>query len=252
MSKKKFILLIGVVVFLALSAATAFLTLARSTVSASGVKHTVHLAFTGEGTTGQAQGSVITGGLNEAVRAGGYFSGDLHLPEGTEIATGGKLDDGKLAITFYDALGTPVIRGAGKITKAGNFVGTFEVFDQDKAVGSGLWSAWPVAEPKEVITAAFVGSITSSSTSMSGTVVVNKKTLTGTFNQADGTIFSISAKIIKHSNYNIRIKFNKGAIIGYGKTIVNPVNSLDKGYTGSFTVTSTHAEGTWQAFTYKF
>ncbi len=252
MSKKKIMVLVAVVAFLAISAATTFFAVAHS-ANASGAKTTtVHLAFTGYVTKGKAKGAAITGGLTEVVQSTGYFNGNLHLPDGTQVPTSGKLNDGKITISFYDMLGAPVIKGVGKLTKAGDFVGSFEVLYKDKKIDSGIWSALPVAGPKEVVALAFVGVETKSGAILSGAIVLNSKTLVGTFDLANGTIIPVSAKVLTKNYYDIRVSFNNGAIVGYGKNAKNPANSSDKGYVGLFKVKATGAEGKWIAYTFGF
>ena len=109
MFKKKIIILVAVVAFLALTAVSTFAVVARNANASDAKTTTIHLAFTGLVTKGLAKGNPITGGLTEVVRSTGYFNGNLHLDDGTQISTSGKLDDGNINISFYNAMGAPVI-----------------------------------------------------------------------------------------------------------------------------------------------
>lgn len=255
MSKRKIITLIAVVAFLALTAVSTFAFVATRANASDAKTSTVHLAFTGIVTHGKAKGAPITGGLTEVVRSTGYFNGNLHLPDGTQVSTSGKLDERHINISFYNVMGAPIIEGVGKLTKAGDFVGTFRVLYKDKTVDTGIWSALPVAEPKHDLALAFVGIIikgTGKNTIISGAIVLHSKTLVGTFNEPDGTILPVSAKVITNSYYNIRVSFADGAIVGFGRNAENPANSLDKGYAGPFKIAATDAVGKWVAFQFGF
>ena len=251
-TKKKIIVFVAVAAFLAVSAATTFFTVIHSAKASDAKPTTVHLAFTSYVTTGSGKGDAITGGLTEVVRSTGYFNGNLSVPDGTQISTGGRLDDGNITISFYNMLGTPAIEGIGKLKKAGDFVGTFQVLYNNKKVDSGIWSASQVTEPEDVVALAFVGVEIQSGADLTGAIVLNHKTLVGTFNLADGTIIPVSAKLLKHNSYNIHVDFNHDAIIGYGKNIENPANFLDKGYTGPYTIKATDTKGQWEAYTFGF
>ena len=251
-NKKKMIVFLAVVAFLAISAATTFFAVTNGARALGAKPTTIHLAFTAYVTTGTAKGDAITGGLTEVVQSTGYFNGNLHLPDGTQISTSGKLDDGNITISFYNMLGAPVIKGIGKFKNVGDFVGTFQVLYNTKNVDSGIWSALPVTEHKEVIALAFVGLETQASAELTGAIVLNHKTLVGTFNLANGTIMHVSAKMLKNNPYNIRVNFHYNAIIGYGKNVENPTNFLDKGYTGPFTIKANHTKGQWEAYTFGF
>ena len=253
MSKKKIIALIAVVAFLIITIISALFT-AHSQVSASDVETTtVHLAFSGIVTKGEAKGSAITGGLTEFVRYDGFFSGNLHIYDGTQISTGGKLHDGKLSITFYDATGTPVIRGAGHITKAGDFVGTFQVFYQNKATDSGIWSALPVTSPKKVVALDFTGNDTKgpdSNTVYNGAIVLHAKSHKGTLNSPDGSLIPVSATFGEHGSISISFHLSRTIDID-GKGLPSNKDSI-KGLQGGFQGPKTGDTGQWYAYHFTF
>lgn len=253
MSKKKFIALIAVVAFLALTAISAF-TFVATRAKASDVKTTtVHLAFSGLVTTGQAKGAPFTGGLTEVVRSTGYFNGNLHLADGTQISTSGKLDDGKITLSFYDIMGAPVIKGVGHLTKAGDFVGTFQVFYQDKKVDTGIWSALPVANPKEVIALAFLGLDTKGpdkDTIYAGAIVLNEDTFVGTINLPNGAIVPVSATFDSKGHITVTFTLSSTSkIVGIG----SPSHQGNfKGYAGSLVGPNVKDAGQWVAYGFRF
>ena len=214
------------------------------TVKAANTTKTVSLAFTGAvpGTD-----TALTGGLTIGIRDTGYFNGNFHEPDGTQISVSGKLkSNGNFNITFYTAKGVPFILGVGKPNNAGEFVGTFQIVGGP----SGIWSALPVSNAGNVLALAFTGKV--GSTFLSGAIVLDGATLKGTFNLADGTILPVSAKLLKDNMYAIRVDFGNGAIIGYGKSVKNPANPVDKGFAGPFTVTASGAVGKWTAYFFSF
>ena len=215
----------------------------RTTSTASSTT-TVSLAFTGAvpGTD-----TALTGGLTIGIRDTGYFNGNFHEPDGTQISVSGKLkSNGDFNITFYTAKGVPFILGVGKPNSAGEFVGTFQIVNGP----SGIWSALPVSNPYGVLALAFTGKV--GATFLSGAIVLNDKTLVGTFNLANGAVLPVSATLLKDDKYAIRVNFGNGAIIGYGKSVDNPANPVDKGFAGPFTVTASGAVGTWAAYFFSF
>ncbi len=255
MSNKKIIALIAAVAFLALSAVSIFtVTGFISKAKASDAKTTrVHLAFAGLITTGQAKGTPIKGGLTEVIRSTGYFNGNLHLANGTQISTSGRLEDGRIAISFYNALGAPAIRGVGKITKAGDFVGTFQVLYANKKTDTGIWSALPVAEPKEAIVLDFVGVGTAGydqNTVYTGALVLDNETLVGTLNLPNGTIVPVTATLNKEHVLKVHLHLSKTVeIVGVGT--LSHQRQL-KGYTGTFTGPVNGDTGKWVAYGFHF
>ncbi len=214
------------------------------TVKVASTTKTVSLAFTGAvpGTT-----TALTGGLTIGIRDTGYFNGNFHEPDGTQIAVSGKLkSNGDFNITFYTAKGAPFILGVGKPNSAGEFVGTFQIVGGP----SGIWSALPVSNAGSALALAFTGKV--GNTFLSGAIVLDGVTLKGTFNLANGAILPVSAKLLKDNKYAIRVDFGNGAIIGYGKSVKNPANSVDKGFAGPFTVTASGAVGKWTAYFFSF
>ncbi len=198
---------------------------------------TVSLAFTAAvpGTT-----TAITGGLTIRVRSDNKFNGALHEPGGTLVPVAGTLQsNGTINISFYTPQGKPFILGVGKLNAAGEFVGTFQI----KGGPAGIWSALPVADPAGVLALAFTGKV--GTTFLSGAIVLNAKTLQGTFNLANGTILPVSANLIKNSYYQIRVNFGNGAIIGFGKATAT-------GFKGPFTVEASGAKGKWVANFFAF
>ncbi len=253
MSKKKFIALIAVVVFLTITIISALFTV-RSQASASSPKTTtVHLAFSGLVTKGEAKGSAITGGLTEFVQSDGFFSGNLHIYDGTKISTGGKLHDGKLSITFYDTTGTPVIRGAGRITKVGNFVGTFQVFYQNETTDFGIWSALPVTNSKKVVALDFSGNDTQGpdqGTAYNGAIILHTKTHKGTLNAPDGSIIPVSVTFGKNGSINISFHLSRTIHIN-GNGLPSNEDSI-RGVQGSFHGPKAGDTGQWYAYHFSF
>lgn len=209
---------------------------------------TVSLAFTGliSGTT-----TALTGGLTINVRSDGYFNGNFHEPDGTQISVSGKIkSDGSLNITFYTKHGVPFITGEANAPSNGLYTGPFQVYNGDKQIASGTWSALVVAEPSEVLALAFTGSV--GNTFLSGAIVLDSQTLAGTFNTPGGSVLHVKANLLKDNQYAIKVNFGNGAIIGYGKPTSNPANGLDKGFKGPFFVTANGAKGSWVAYDFGF
>ena len=252
MSKKKISILVVVVVFLTLTAVSTFAVVARNARASDAQTTTVHLAFTALVTKGEAKGNPITGGLTEVIRSTSYFNGNLHLSDGTQISTSGKLDDGNITISFYNMIGAPVIKGVGHLTKAGNFVGTFQIFYNDKSIDTGIWSAFPVTEPKEVNTFAFVGVDTgghNTGTVYTGTLILNKKTLSGTVNLSDGTIVPITVMLNKHV---LQVRFHLSNTIEITGIGTPSQEATLKGFAGTFTGPVYGDTGKWVAYGFKF
>ncbi len=253
MSKKKVIILVAVVAFLALTAISTFAVVARNAHASNAKTTTIHLAFTGLVTKGEAKGNPIIGGLTEVVQSTGYFNGNLHQSDGTQISTSGKLDDGNITISFYNVIGAPVIKGVGHFTKAGDFVGTFQVFYGDKKIDTGIWSALPVNEPEDVTAFSFVGVDIgghNAGVAYTGALVLNKKTLAGTFNLPDGTIVPVTA--ILNKNHVLKVRFHLSEdveIIGIG----TPSHEGNlKGFAGTFTGPVHGDTGKWVAYGFSF
>jgi len=224
---------------------------ASSTAKTAASTTTVDLAFTG---TVPGTSVILTGGLNLNIRSNGFFNGNFHEADGTQISVSGELkSSGAFNITFYSASGTPIIKGVGSPNSSGEFVGTFKVLNANGSVAAnGIWSALPVAYPNDVLSLAFVGTV--GNTTLSGAIVLDDGTLKGTFNQADGTVLPVSARLLSNNKdgFAIRVNFGDGAIIGYGKSVSNPANGNDKGFAGPFTVTASGAEGTWVAYLFNY
>ena len=254
MSTRKRILIVIAIALTALfmipAMAFASPTRAVRAASASATK-TVNLAFTGvvPGTS-----VILTGGLGLNIRSDGYFNGNFHLPDGTQVSVSGELkSNGAFNITFYNMKGMPYIKGVGAPNSSGEFVGTFKVYNKDwQVVANGIWSALPVAYPSDNLSLAFVGVV--GNTTLSGAIVLDDETLMGTFNEPNGAILPVSAKLLTNNKdgYVIRVNFGDGAIIGYGKSVSNPANGLDKGFAGPFTITANGAQGKWVAYLFNY
>ena len=254
MSKKKILALVAAVVFLALTAVSTFAVVKITAARASDARTTtIHLAFTGLVTYGLAKGTPITGGLTETIRSTGYFNGNLRQPDGTQTSTSGKLDEKYIEITFYDASGAPAIKGQGHLTKAGDYVGTFKVYYSDKHIDKGIWSALPIANPREASTFAFVGIATkgpAKNTTYTGALILNDDTRIGVFDLPNGTIIPLVAKVDKKGN--ITVTFNLAStshIVGTGKP--SHTDNL-KGYTGTFIGPNNKDAGNWVAYRFHF
>jgi|GEM_PF-1066888 len=198
---------------------------------------TVSLAFTAAvpNTT-----VALTGGLKLGIRKSGSFDGTFTQADGTKLGVGGKLQStGDFNITFYNKQGGAYIFGVGKPNAAGVFVGTFQI----RNGASGIWSAVVVPNPAAVLALAFTGK--SGAVFLAGAIVLDGKTLQGTFSLANGAVLPVSATLIKNSYYQIRVSFANGAIVGYGK-------STATGFAGPFTITASGAKGKWVANVFGF
>ncbi len=254
MSKKKIQALVVAVVFLVLTAVSTFAMFKINTARASDARTTtIHLAFTGLVTYGLAKGTPITGGLTETIRSTGYFNGSLHQPDGAQISTSGKLDEKYIEITFYNASGTPAIKGQGHLTNAGDYVGTFKVYYSDKHIDKGIWSALPIANPREASAFAFVGLATkgpSKNTTYTGAIVLNEDTHSGVFNLPNGTIIPLITKTDRKGNITITFHFSSTSkIVGVG----TPSHTRNlKGYTGTFVGPKNTDAGNCVAYRFRF
>ena len=218
---------------------------------------TVSLAFTGLITSGANSGTALTGGLTIGIRSDGFFNGNFHLPDGTQISVSGRVrSNGKLNITFYTSSGQPFITGQGRLNAAGEYVGPFQVYSGGKQVAWGIWSALPVASPDKVLALAFVGTTTKgpdAGVSYSGAIVLNSSTLVGTMNLPNGAIVGVTGTLL--SNGHIKVVFDLGdgaKITGYGKPTENPANGLDKGFKGPFYGPVSGDMGRWVAYFFNF
>jgi hypothetical protein len=214
---------------------------------------TASFAFTGLITSGQNQGTVLTGGLTITIGNDGYFHGNFHEPDGTQVSVSGQAkQDGSLTIAFYTPGGQPFIRGEGMLN-GNEYTGPFQVYSGDKQIASGIWSALAVADPSKVLALAFTGKTLSGpdkGAMYEGAIVLNSQSLAGTFNLPDGTVVMVQGKL-KH-NGHIKVVFDLGgnkAITGYGK----PVNNgNEKGFAGPYFGPATGDKGWWSAYFFGF
>ena len=257
MSKKTIMLLVGAAGFLALTVlSTVFFVMSQSKAHASsGAPSTVNLAFSGLVTGGKQKGTVLTGGLNEVVQTTGYFNGNLHLPDGTQISTSGQIDGTKINITFYNAMGAPEIKGEGQLTKAGDYVGRFQIYYKDDKVDSGIWSALPNTHPNPV-TLAFAGQDIKgpdSGTSYYGALMFGKDSLTGTLNTPDGSIIPVTVRFGEDGQVHVTFSLSSGEKIqGQGAPFTKPNNGNLEGYKGSFSGPDAKDSGPWAAYVFSF
>lgn len=254
MSKKKILALVATVLFLALTMVSTFAVIHINDARASDARTTtIHLAFTGLVTYGLAKGTPITGGLTETIRSTGYFNGNLRQPDGTQTSTSGRVNDKYIEITFYDASGAPTIKGQGHFTKAGNYVGTFQVYYSDKHIDKGLWSALPIVNPGEVNAFAFVGLTIkgpAKNTTYTGAIILDEDGHAGIFNLPNGTLIPLIAKIDKKGNITVTFNLSSSShIVGTGKP--SHTGNL-KGYTGTFVGPNTKDAGNWVAYRFRF
>ncbi len=253
MSKKKIIAFIAVVAFLTLTAASTIFAVQTAARASDAKTTTVHLAFTGIVTSGKANGAPITGGLTEIIRSTGYFNGNLHQPDGTQISTSGKLDEKRIAISFYNMIGAPIINGQGYLTKSGDYVGTFQVYNNDKRIDKGLWSALPVVDPREAISLAFVGLDTNGpakNTVYTGAIVLNEDTYVGTFNLPNGAVIPVGAKLNRKGSITVTFNLSSSSkIVGIGST--SREGTL-RGYAGNFVGPDNKDAGQWVAYRFRF
>lgn len=217
---------------------------------------TASFAFTGLITKGAGKDTSLTGGLTIAIGEKGYFHGNFHLPDGTQISVSGRVkSDGSLKITFYNAKGHPIIKGQGTPNKDGEYTGPFQVYSGKDQVASGIWSALPVANPSNVLALAFVGKVVEgpdTGVTLAGPIVLDKSTLKGTLSLATGAVIPVSAQV---NGDDIKVVFNLGngvQIIGTGELTENPANGLDKGFKGPFSGPASGDEGKWVAYFFKF
>lgn len=257
MSKKTIMLLVGAAGFLALTVlSTVFFVMSQSAAHASsGKPATVNLAFSGLITAGKQKGSAITGGLNEVIQTTGYFNGNLHLPDGTQISTSGKVDDKQISITFYNAMGAPEIKGVGQLTKAGDYVGTFKVYYKDDKVDSGIWSALPNTHPNPV-TLAFAGQDIKgpdTGTLYYGALMFGKNSLDGTLNTPDGAVIPVAIHFGEDHLIHVTFTLSNGEKIqGVGAPFTKPSNGNLEGYKGSFYGPDAKDSGPWAAYLFSF
>lgn len=217
---------------------------------------TANLAFTGLITQGAGKGIALTGGLTIGIRSNGYFNGNFHLPDGTQISVSGRIkSDGNLNITFYTANGKPYITGQGKPKQAGEYVGPFQVFSGKSQVAWGIWSAVAVANPSSSLALAFDGQTVkgpATGTNYSGAIVLDSKTLKGTLNLPNGAIVDVQAAV-KGDDITVVFDLGGGAqIIGYGEATKNPANGLNTGFKGPFYGPGNGDVGKWTAFFFGF
>ncbi len=253
MSKKKIVVLVAVVAFLIITAVSTIFAVQTAARASDAKTTTIHLAFTGIITYGKAKGTPLIGGLTEVIRSTGYFNGNLHMTDGTQISTSGKVDDKRIEITFYNMLGAPVIRSQGHLTKSGDYVGAFQIYYKDKRIDKGLWSALPVADPKEAIALAFVGLDTKGphkNTVYTGSIVLNEDTFVGTFNLPNGAVIPVVAKFDSKGNITVTFNFSSTSKIG-GIGVPSHQGNL-KGYVGTFAGPDAQDAGQWVAYGFRF
>ncbi len=250
MSKKKILVLVATLGFLALAVASTVTFANVRAASAAYSTTTVHLAFSGLVTTGKLKGTPLTGGLTEAVKSDGTFKGNLHLPGGALIPTDGKISSPFISITFYNAMSAVKITGTGKLEKAGDFIGRFQIFYKDHKIDNGIWSALPIASPKSVIALAFLGADDKGPDTgavYTGAIVLNSKTLDGTFNLPNGVVVPVQGKLL--SNNHIHVEFLLSAsskIVGEGDPVLSSTNTL-VGFKGGFRGPQAGDLGRWVA-----
>jgi hypothetical protein len=188
--------------------------------------------------------------LTEAVKSDGTFKGNLHLPGGALVPTDGKITSPFISITFYNAMSAVKITGTGKLEKAGDFIGRFQVFYANHKVDDGIWSALPIANPKSVIALAFLGADdkgTDTGAVYTGAIVLDSKTLDGTFNLPNGAVVPVTGKLF--SNNHIHVEFHLSAtskIVGEGDPILTSTNTL-AGFKGGFRGPQSNDLGRWVA-----
>ncbi len=253
MSKKTLIMLVASIGFLTLTILSAFAFVATHTSAhaAAGSK-TVHLAFTGLITAGQGKGTPLTGGLTEVVQNGGAFAGALTLPGGAKIPTTGQITGPKISITFAVSA-TASITGTGKFEKSGDYIGRFQVFAGKNKTADGIWSALPVVNNPSVIALAFVGADDkgpSAGAIYTGAIVLNSRTLVGTFSLPTGAVIPVKAKI--GADGQIRVEFQLSAtakIVGEGQPVKTAAGVLS-GFVGGFKGPQVGDTGKWVAATF--
>jgi hypothetical protein len=251
-TKKTLLVLVATTGLLAITAlSTVFFVVSQTKAHASGGSATVKLAFTGLVTTGQQQGTTIAGGLAEVVQSNGYFNGNLHLHSGQQISTSGQIEDKHITITFYNVMGAPVIKGQGDLTSAGDFVGHFQILYQNKKVDNGIWSALPITNPNNY-SYAFTAEVLKgpdTGTWYYGDIVLDRKTLIGTFNMPNGTVIEATGHFAPNGNLHVTLDVSQTEkVAGEG----SPTGDKNESYKGSFHGPSDDDLGSWIAvnFTY--
>lgn len=255
MSKKTLMTLVASLGFLALTVLSVFgFAATHQAAHAAAGSKTVHLAFTGLISAGQGKGTPLTGGLTEVVQNGGAFAGALTLPGGAKIPTTGQITGAKISITFAVSA-TVSITGTGKFEKTGDYIGRFQVFAGKNKTADGIWSALPVVNNPSVIALAFVGvddKGPDTGAIYTGAIVLNSRTLVGTFSLPTGAVIPVTAKI--GADGQIRVDFHLSAtthIIGEGQPVKTTAGVLS-GFAGGFKGPQVGDMGKWVSAVFTF
>lgn len=245
---KKTLLATGAILFfaLALVPASALATTAHPAHAASSLHIStskVSYAFTALITTGKTLGKPITGGLTLNIDNSGNVSGSFHTPDNQVASVTGQATGSQITLLFQDVLEDHVLQGTGTVNNSGEYLGTFNLFTSgQKEVSSGVWSGLPVANPDGVLAFALRSFITQGpdkGTVFTAAVVIDKKTLTGTFSGPSGDLASVTV-VFKDGGETIIASYAGGVFIDTGHLVDNPA-----GYVGNVVVSGSADRGHW-------
>ncbi len=256
MSKKTFLML-GVMLgclALVLVLATVFGATAHAApaVSKNTSTTTASYAFASLITKGEHIGEPVTGGLTLTIHNAGNFSGSFHAPDSPVVPVYGQVTRNQITLSFHDAGSDRVFKVTGTADSSGYYNGTFIVFKsyEQNAVASGTWTGLPVANPNTVFAFALHSFITQGpdkGTVFSAAVVVDKKTLTGTFSgPTNGDLANVTV-VFKDGVQKIRASYDNGLFIDVGNRLED-----NSGYVGTLSVTGTTDKGHWSGYFFTF
>jgi len=222
---------------------------------------TDYYAFSGATIQGQNKNTFINGALTLDIRNSGDFFGKFVLPGKIYLNVNGKIAGSSITLNIMQA-NAPVIAGQGKFISTTEITGTFNFFNDGKAVGTGAWSAVRVAAPTNDLSMSFLGQVTSghdSKTFVSGSIVLNTTslkpgvTVSGLMNLADGTQVNVRANLdhVGHLEINLYTGMHTMHVIGTGVSYYSHKDQTG-GYQGSFVGPAPRDAGTWTTSSYAF
>lgn len=256
MIKKTILLLVAVLGFLTFVLVPAITFAATTTTTAHATSPPTSItrasyAFTALITAGQSIGKPITGGLTLNVHSNGNVFGTFHASDSTVALVHGQVADSQITIAFQDTSNGQVVQGTGTANSAGEYLGTFTIAasNQQKVVASGNWTALPVANPGSVLAFALHSFITQGpdqGTTFTAAVVIDRKTLTGTFSGPNGDLANVTV-VFQDDGEKIIASYANGLFIDVGYLVTDP-----DGYVGTLTVTGTTDKGHWSGYFFTF
>lgn len=260
-------IVIGVLALAALIAPAALTRAAPPATARTVQKHdhatavTNYYAFSGATTQGQYKNTFINGALTLDIRNSGDFFGKFVLPGKIYLNVNGKIAGSSMTLNITQA-NAPVIAGQGTFISTTEITGTFNFFDDGKAAGTGIWSAFQVVAPTSDLSMGFLGKVTSghdSKTFVSGSIVLNTTalkpgiTVSGLMNLADGTLVNVRANLdhVGHLEINLFVGTHTMHVIGTGASYYNHEDQTS-GYQGTFVGPGSQDAGTWISSSYAF